>query len=137
MYKTSFNGLEISVKGVYSAYNLTPEELSSLKRLFGESNVNGSGSNYTVYKNHERKVFLKLFIHDIWKPISFDIRNDLLILFNSNRIFKKKIESISKELKNRRICLYVDYDISTNSWFIVKYDEFLNLLSEIINNLSC
>lgn len=137
MYKTSFNGLEVVVEGVYSAYNLSEKELQNLKRCFGESKVNGSQGNYTVYKDANRKVLLNLFIHDIWKPISFDIRKDLLQLFNSNKLYKKDIEKISKELKEMRIQLHVDYDPYITGWHIIDtdYDNFLNLLKQIIAEL--
>lgn len=132
MYKTSFNGLKISVEGVYSAYNLSKEELESLKRHFGAGKVNGSGGNYTVYKFARRQVILKLFVHEIWIPIDFDIRKDLLKLYNSDRIFEKDIETLSKKLKEMRIQLHVEYDYKNNFWYIVDYKEFLKLLKELI-----
>ena len=48
-YKTSFNGLETEVRGVYSVYNLTPQEIEDInKRFYGK--VNGSGSNLETLK---------------------------------------------------------------------------------------
>ena len=132
MYKTSFNGLEVSVKGVYSAYNLTQTELECLKRTFGEKNVNGSNGNYTVYKDSNRKVILKLFVHDLWIPIVFDIRADLLKLYNSNRIYKDKIEALSDKLKEMRIQIHVDYNHDTQKWYIVDYEDFMELLKGLI-----
>ena len=131
IYKTSFNGLELSVHGVYSAYNLTPDELKSLKNRFPDK-INGSGSNYTVYCNAERHLWLKLFVHEVWIPIRFDLRRDFLELTNSKKIFTKDIEKISKELKNRRIEIQVDYNIGNNTWSIVNYERLLNLIKELV-----
>ncbi len=132
MYKTSFNGLKVSVEGVYSAYNLSPEELESLKRRFGADKVNGSNGNYTVYKDAERKVILQLFIHEKWLPINFDIRKDLLKLYNSDRIFEKNIKTLSKKLKDMRLQLHVEYDYRNNLWYIVDYGYFIELLKSLI-----
>ena len=133
MYKTSFNGLKVSVNGVYSAYNLSQEELYSLKRSFGEGNVNGSNGNYTVFKNAKRKVILTLFIHELWIPICFDIRKDLLELYNSDRLYEQDIKALSKKLKTMRIQIHVEYDNLSSSWHIVDYDKFLALLQNLIN----
>lgn len=137
MWKTSFNGLKVVVDGIYSVYNLTFNDLKDLERKFGSENVNGSGGNYTVFRDHDRKVVLSLFVHGIWKPISFDVRKDFLELFESKRIFTKNIEIISKELKERRICLHVDFNPITKTWYIIgeDYEGFLNLVKQIINSL--
>ena len=134
MFKTSFNGLEVFVDGVYNAYNLTSEELSDLKRTF-KDRVNGSKGNYTVYRDHIRKVNLTLFVHGPWIPIQFDLRKDILELFNSEKIYKGKIEIISKNLKERRICIHVKYDYTINRWSIVDddYTYLLNTIKEIID----
>ena len=132
MFKTSFNGLEISVHGVYAAYNLSSGELSSLKRKF-EDKVNGSNGNYVAYKNVERKVLLKLFVHEVWLPITFDIRDELLKLYGSSRIYKKDIEYLSKKLKDMRLQLHVDYSFETKKWVIVDYDGFVSLLAKLIS----
>lgn len=134
MYKTSFNSLKVSVKGVYSAYNLTADELESLKRHFGIK-VNGSNGNYTVYKDANRKILLELFVHEKWIPLTFDIRGDLLKLFQSDKIFTKDIEKLSKKLKETRVQLYVKYDYSNNLWSIVDYNSFLELLKSLIAEL--
>ena len=133
MYRTSFNGLKVLVEGVYSAYNLSPEELSSLKRYFGADKVNGSNGNYTVYRDAHRRIILELFVHEKWIPINFDIRKDLLRLFNSNRIYTRDIETLSKKLKEMRIQLHVEYDYVNNLWHIVDYDKFLELLKNLID----
>ena len=89
-YKTSFNGLESEVRGVYSAYNLTPQEIEDInKRFYGK--INGSGSNYTIYYKSKRCLWLKLFVHEIWIPIKIDIREDFLKLTKSNKVFEKDI----------------------------------------------
>lgn len=131
MYKTSFNGLKVYVEGVYSAYNLSQEELESLKRRFGAENINGSNGNYTVYKHSSRKVILSLFVHERWIPLNFDIRKDLLKLYNSDRIFEKDIKALSKKLKEMRIQLHVDYDYK-HGWQIIDYDNFLELVKTLI-----
>ena len=130
MFKTSFNGIEKYQKGIYSAYNLTQEELESLKRKFGNS-INGSNGNYTVFRNANRQVLLKLFVHELWIPIVFDIRNDLLNLYGSGRIFKDDIDRLSKRLKEMRIQLHVEY--YDNTWHIIDYSKFLELLKQIIS----
>lgn len=132
-YKSSFNGLLISVKGVYSAYNLTQDEVESLERTFGANSINGSNGNYTVFKNSQRHVYLNLFIHGLWKPISFDIRNDLLKLYKSHKLYEKDINLLSEKLKEMRIELHVDYDLVKRTWFICDYDKFLKLLADLIS----
>lgn len=131
MYKTSFQKLEIEVRGVYSVYNLTPEELKSFNLRF-HGKINGSGSNYTAFENASRKVWLKLFVHGCWLPIKIDIREDLLRLTNSNKIFNETVEKLSKTLKSNRVCIWVDYNIITNTWDFVSKEEFLKELSEIL-----
>ena len=131
MYKTSFNGLTISVKGVYSAYNLDQKELESLRRTFGTNSINGSNGNYTVFKDAKRHVYLNLFIHYLWKPISFDIREDLLKLYGSDRLLKKNIDKLSKKLKDMRLELHVEY--LSGNWVIVDYDKFVELLGKLIS----
>ena len=131
--KTSFNGLTISTKGVYSAYNLTQEEFESLKRTFGLDSINGSNGNYTVFRNAQRRVYLNLFIHDIWQPVSFDIRNDLLKLYKSNKIYQKDIDALSKSLKELRIQIHVEYDYEKKQWSIIDYPKFIELLSQLIS----
>ena len=132
VYKSSFNGLEISVKGIYAAYNLSSEDLYSLKRKF-DNKVNGSNGNYIAYQNAERKVLLMLFVHDVWIPIVVDIRNDLLKLYGSNRLFKKDIDDLSRRLKEMRLQLKVDFSINTHQWILIDYDSFLETLSNLIS----
>ncbi len=130
-YKTSFNGLEIETRGVYSAYNLTPQEIEEIqKRFYGK--VNGSGSNYTIYHNSKRYLWLKLFVHELWKPIKIDIREDFLKLTKSNKVFERDIIAISKKLKEQRIELHVIYNHNTKSWFLEDYDSFLETLKKLI-----
>ena len=130
-YKTSFNGLESEVRGVYSAYNLTPQEIEDInKRFYGK--INGSGSNYTIYYKSKCCLWLKLFVHEIWIPIKIDIREDFLKLTKSNKVFEKDIIAISKKLKEQRIELHVSYDFNTNSWILENYDSFLETLKELI-----
>ena len=133
MYKTSFNGLSISVKGVYSAYNLTREEFESLTRAFDTNCINGSSGNYTIFQNAQRKVLLKLFVHELWIPVVFDIRDDLLRLYNSGRIYEEKIVDLSKRLKKLRIQLHVVYNEDAKEWEIVDYKGFLEILKILIS----
>lgn len=130
-YKTSFNGLQIETRGVYSAYNLTPQEIEAIqKRFYGK--VNGSGSNYTIYHNSKRYLWLRLFVHELWIPIKIDIRKEFLELTKSNKIFEKDIIEISKKLKEQRIELHVVYNHNTKSWFLEDYDSFLETLKKLI-----
>ncbi len=131
MYKSSFNGLEISVKGVYHVYNLSQEELEIIRRTFGVDSINGSNGNYTIFKNAERHVYLRLFIHDLWKPIQVDIRDDLLVLYKTGRIYKKDIDYLSKRLHDMRLQLHVEY--ISGYWSIVNYHEFIELVAQIIS----
>ena len=137
MYKTSFNGLDVFVEGVYSAYNLTQEELTDLKRTF-RGKVNGSKGNYTVYRDHVRRVNITLFVHDLWIPIRFDLREDLLKLSNSDKIYTEKIKLISKELKERRICIHVDYNYCCNRWSVIEEDYIylMKTIKEIIDEFN-
>lgn len=134
-FKTSFNGLDVVVTGVYSAYNLSQEEFQTLKRKFGSQNINGSNGNYTVFKNAERKVLLKLFVHEAWTPIVFDIRPDLLRLYKTNKLYKDKILDLSKKLKQMRLQLRVMYNFHQNKWTIMEkdYQEFLRILGALIS----
>ena len=132
IYKTSFNGLEVSVKGVNSAYNLSQEELESLRRTFGIQNVNGSNGNYTVFKDAYRRVLLKLFVHDVWVPITFDIRPELLQLYKSNRLYESDIHDLSKKLKKLRIQIRVKC-LPTKGW--VMLDTDYNVLKKTLEAL--
>lgn len=132
--KTSFNGLQMSKEGIYHAYNLSVDEFESLKRHFGDK-VNGSKENCIVCEHADRRIVLNLFVHEVWIPLEFDMRGDLLRLFKSNKIFQKDIKNLSRKLKEMKIQLHVDYDWKTNSWHIVEYDKFLELLSKLIAEL--
>lgn len=130
-YRTSFNGLESEVRGVYSVYNLTPQEIYEINnRFYGKAN--GSGSNYTIFYKSKRHLWLKLFVHELWIPIKIDIRNDYLKLTQSNKVFEKDIIKISKELKEQRIELHVSFDLQSNSWILEDYDSFLETLKKLI-----
>ena len=131
VYKTSFNGLEVETLGVYKAYNLTPQEVESLRIRF-HNKINGSGSNYAVYCNAKRYLWLKLFVHDVWIPIKLDIRKDFLAFSKADRIFEKDIRKASKELMEMRLELHVDYDLRTNSWTLVNKEDFLKLLESLL-----
>lgn len=132
--KTSFNGLTVVKQGVHHAYDLTPKELESLKRHFGDR-VIGSNGNYTVFENPNTRIFIQLFVHKAWKILQFDIRKDLLNLFNTDEISVNTVEQLSKKLFEKRIQVHVNYNWNTNSWSISDYDEFLELLKNSIAEL--
>ncbi len=132
MWKTSFNGLKVSVEGVYTAYNLSPEELDSLKLTFEKPKVIDSSGIFTVFKLNNEKVLLQLFVHGPWILIELDIRDDLLRLFKSDKINPKDIESLSKKMIDKRIQIEVDYNWRNNTWFIVDRNKFFNTLSNLI-----
>ena len=134
IYKCSFNSLNICVDDVYTAYNLTPNELKDLKRRFGEK-ISCNNGIYTVYKFADRKIFLELFVHEKWITVQFDIRNDLSRLFNATEIDKNDIKKLSEKLKENRVQLYVEYNMRMNTWKIVDYDNFLVLLEDLIAEL--
>lgn len=130
-YRTSFNGLQVEVKGVYSAYNLTSEEIEDIRKRFNNQ-INGSNSNYTIYFSAERHVWLKLFVHTVWIPIRFDIRKDLLELTHSDKIYEKDVLRISKELKDMRIELHVSYNAIKNSWILEDREFLIETLKDIL-----
>lgn len=132
--KTSFNSLKVSEDGVYTAYDLNSEELESLKRYFGDR-VKGSDGNYTIYENVNRRIVLKLFVHEAWKLIEFDIRRDLLDLFNSNEISEDTIKKLSEKLKEKRVQIDVDYSWINNTWSISNHTALLELLKSCIAEL--
>ena len=129
--KTSFNGLKVSVSGIYKVYNLTQDELESLKRRFG-SKVKEDNAILTVHDNVSKRINLELFVHEMWAPVSFDIYGDLSRILNSSDISEQTIEKLSKQLEEMQIQLQVDYDWGSNFWSIVNYDEFLELLKSLI-----
>ena len=133
MYKTSFCSLEIIVEGVYSAYNLTENEIEDLIKTFGKRNINGSGGNYTIFKNADRKVILKLFVHGLWRPMTFDIRQTLLDLYDSDKLYKRNVEYLSKRLKEERIQLHVEYSRQTGVWYISDFDKLIEVLRDLID----
>ena len=132
--KTSFNGLKVSEDGVYVAYNITPEELECLKRHFG-NRVYGKDGNYIIFENAQRRIVLQLFVHEACSLVEFDIRRDLLKLFNSEEISEDNIKKLSKKLKEKKIQLNVAYSWINNAWSIVDYDNFLELLKGFIAEL--
>ena len=77
IYRASFNGLSVERKGVYKVYNITSEEYMLLYKKFNKR-INGSKGNYTIYDDAHCYLWLKLLVHDQWKPIKIDIRDDFL-----------------------------------------------------------
>lgn len=103
-FRTSFNGIDCKTVGVYKLYGLTAEEVEILRRK-NNGKINGSGSDYTIYKNAKRYVYIKLYIHDLDLPIVIDIRAKLLHLTNKKRIPKKMILGLEHNLpKNIFVC---------------------------------
>ena len=129
IYRSSFNGLEVEVKGVYSVYNVTDEEFDFLRRRFHDK-INGSNGNYTIYESAARYVWVKLYVHDQWFPIKFDIRGDMLKLLGKQRIYAEQVEDLSKILKSKRLTLKVDYDVHSNTWTFIDKDELLKIIKE-------
>ena len=132
--KTSFNGLKVSEDGVYTAYDLTPEELESLKRHFG-NRMKGSDGNYTICETSYRRVILKLFVHEARRLIEFDIRRDLLDLFNCNQISADTVKKLEEKLMEKRVRIDVDYSWSNNTWSISNHNAFIELLKSCIAEL--
>ena len=95
IYRTSFNGLSVENRGVYKVYGITREEYMLLYKKFNNK-INGSKGNYTIYDDAHCYLWLKLLVHDQWKPIKIDIRDDFLKATNSRRIYEADIKRISK-----------------------------------------
>lgn len=131
IYRTSFNGLSVESTGVYKVYNITNEEYLVLYKKFN-GKLNGSKGNYTIYNNVQRHLWLKLFVHDLWKPIKFDIRKDFLKATNSQKVYEADIKKISKILNDSRFFLYVDYNPDTNSYTLLDKDSFFKVLAELL-----
>ena len=130
-YKASFNGLGVEFKGVYKAYNLTPEEIVSIRKHFCDQ-ISDSKTSYTVSCVVENHLWLTLFIHELWEPIRFDIKKDYLKLTHSDEISKNDIERISASIEKLNISLYVSYNYYNNTWTIKDYDRFLEVLKSLL-----
>ena len=131
MYRASFNGLSVERKGVYNVYNITSEEYMLLYKKFNKR-INGSKGNYTIYDDAHCYLWLKLLVHDQWKPIKIDIRDDFLKATNSRRIYEADIKRISKILTQNRLFLYVSYDPQKNTYALQNKDSFLTVLAELL-----
>ena len=132
IYRASFNGLSVETKGVFKAYNISKEEYEILYRKFN-GQINGSKGNYAIYNNAHRYLWLKLFVHDQWKPIKFDIREDFLKVTGTQKIFEADIKRISKLLADARLAIYVMYDPKSDSYTLMEKDRFLTLLKDLLN----
>ena len=131
MYRASFNGLSVESRGVYKVYNITSEEYLFLYKKFN-GKINGSNGNYTIYDDAHRYLWLKLFVHDQWKPIKIDIRNDFLRVTGSQKIYEADIKKISKILTKERLFLYVCYDSKNNTYALLDKDSFLEVLAKLL-----
>ena len=132
IYRTSFNGLSVESRGVYKVYNITSEEYLFLYKKFN-GKINGSNGNYTIYDDAHRYLWLKLFVHNQWKPIKFDIREDFLKVTGTQKIFEADIKRISKLLADARLAIYVMYDPKSDSYTLMEKDRFLTLLKDLLN----
>ena len=94
--------------------------------------INGSKGNYTIYDDAHCYLWLKLLVHDQWKPIKIDIRDDFLKATNSRRIYEADIKRISKILTQNRLFLYVSYDPQKNTYALQNKDSFLTVLAELL-----
>ena len=133
IYRTSFNGLSVEVLGVYKVYNVTNEDFKVLQRRFN-GQINGSKGNYAIYDNAHRYLWLKLFVHDKWQPIQFDIREDFLKATNTQKIYESDIKRISDILSEGRLFVYVDYDPKSNTYTLLDKDNLLFLLSKLLKH---
>lgn len=131
IYRASFNGLSVETRGVYKVYNITPEEYLLLYQKFNKK-INGSKGNYTIYDDSHRYLWLKLFVHDLWKPIKFDIREDFLKATNSQKVYEADIKKISKILTEERLFLYVSYDPKKDTYTLQNRDSFLAVLAKLL-----
>lgn len=131
IYRASFNGLSVETRGVYKVYNITPEEYLLLYKKFNQK-INGSKGNYTIYDDSHRYLWLKLFVHDLWKPIKFDIREDFLKATNSQKVYEADIKKISKILTEERLFLYVSYDPKKDTYTLQNRDSFLAVLAKLL-----
>lgn len=131
IYRTSFNGLTVECTGVYKVYNVSNEEYNLLLRKFN-GQINGSNGNYAIYNNAQRHLWLNLFVHDQWKPIRFDIRNDFLKATKRKKIYEDDIRRISKLLVEDRLFLYVDYNPNENTYTLLNKDTFLEMLVKLL-----
>ncbi len=131
IYRASFNGLSVETRGVYKVYNITPEEYLLLYKKFNQK-INGSKGNYTIYDDSHRYLWLKLFVHDLWKPIKFDIREDFLKATNSQKVYEADIKKISKILTEERLFLYVSYDPKKDTYTLQNKDSFLAVLAKLL-----
>ena len=133
IYRTSFNGLSVETKGVYKVYDVTNEDFKVLQRRYN-GQKNGSKGNYAIYDNAHRYLWLKLFVHDKWMPIKFDIREDFLKVTNSQKIYEADIKRISEILTEGRLFLYVDYDSNSGNYTLMEKERFLTLLKELLKH---
>lgn len=123
MYRASFNGLSVESRGVYKVYGITREEYMLLY---------GSKGNYTIYDDAHSYLWLKLFVHDQWKPIKIDIRADFLKATNSQKIYEADIKRISNILTKERVFLYVSYNPDDNTYALLDKDSFLAVLAKLL-----
>ena len=131
MYRASFNGLSVESRGVYKVYGITREEYMLLYKKFNNK-INGSKGNYTIYDDAHRYLWLKLFVHDQWKPIKIDIRADFLKATNSQKIYEADIKRISNILTKERVFLYVSYNPDDNTYALLDKDSFLAVLAKLL-----
>lgn len=131
VYRASFNGLSVENRGVYKVYGITSEEYLLLYRKFN-GKINGSKGNYTIYDDAHRYLWLKLFVHDQWKPIKIDIRDDFLKATGTQKVYEADIKRISKILTQNRLFLYVSYDSSKSTYTLQNKDSFLAVLAGLL-----
>lgn len=96
-FRASFNGIDCRTYGVYKLYGLNPLEVEILRRE-NSGFINGSGGDWTIYKNAKRYVYLKLYVHVLRKPILIDIRQELLHLTGKSKISQKLVKGLEQNL---------------------------------------
>lgn len=127
LYKASFQKLSYLLDGLYVAYDLSSDEKASLMSRF--SKTTSLDSNYLIFDSVNDRIFVELFIHDYWIPKKFDIKNDIVDLLGRG-ISESETKKVSNFLASQALVLYVDYNITNNTWALSEKSK-LELLSKI------
>lgn len=131
IYRASFNGLSVETKGVFKVYNISKEDYGFLYRKFN-GQINGSKGNYAIYNNAHRYLWLKLFVHDRWEPIKFDIREAYLRVTGNQKVYEADIEKLSNLLTSARFILHVKYE-EKFGYTLVDEERFLVLIRKLLS----
>lgn len=121
-YRTSFNGVERRVFGVYKLYGLTELEVEIFRRE-NHNMINGSDGSYTIYKDSRRYIYVNMYVHSLRLPIQIDIMPQLLALTGLSRISSKLIQGLNDTFPKN---IYVYYN--GKKWMF----DNSNLLEEVV-----